>query len=114
MQGKAMSDPNDPLRLIYTTFATRYDAERCGRALVERRLAACVNIFPGMTSIYEWQGSLACEDEVAMIVKTRLAVVQAAVEVLQGLHPYDTPAIIVLAPETANHPYSAWVEAQTG
>lgn len=109
-----MSDPNDPLRLIYTTFATREDAERCGRALVERRLAACVNIFPGMTSIYEWRGSLACEAEVAMIVKTRLGIVQAAIEALGGLHPYDTPAIIVLDPETASRPFAAWVAAQTG
>jgi uncharacterized protein involved in tolerance to divalent cations len=47
-------------------------------------------------------------------VKTRLGIVQAAIEALGGLHPYDTPAIIVLDPETASRPFAAWVAAQTG
>lgn len=108
-----MNDPLDSLRLIYTTFATAEDAERCGRRLVALRLAACVNMFPGMISIYEWQGSPGRDTEVAMIVKTRLGVLEAAVEELGRLHPYDTPAIIVVAPESADGPFADWVRAQT-
>lgn len=108
-----MSEPDDPLRLIYTTFATTEDAERCGRRLVELRLAACVNIFPDMISVYEWQGSVGRDTEVAMIVKTRLGALAAAVEELRRLHPYETPAIIVVAPDSADRPFADWVRAQT-
>ncbi len=108
-----MRDRDDPLRLIYTTFATTEEAERCGRRLVELRLAACVNMFPAMISIYEWQGSLGRDLEVVMIVKTRLGALEAAVKELKHQHPYDTPAIIVIAPESVDGTFADWVRAQT-
>ena len=63
--------------LIYTTFATLEDAKRVGDALVAAKLAACVNIFPGMISIYEWKGAREVADEVAMIIKTRTSLTEA-------------------------------------
>ncbi len=57
--------------LVYTTFARVEEAKEVGEALVAARLAACVNIFPGMISIYEWNGARETADEVAMIIKTR-------------------------------------------
>lgn len=108
-----MTNTNDPIRLIYTTFATLADAEACGSALVERRLAACVNILPQMVSIYEWQGRLSREQEVVMIVKTRAGRLDAALAALRDLHPYETPALITLAPEDVNDPYADWLRRQT-
>ena len=57
--------------IVYTTWPTSVEAEAAGRILVERRLAACVNILPGMTSIYRWQGALERGEEAVMIIKTR-------------------------------------------
>ena len=60
--------------LVYTTWASVVEAERSGRALVERRLAACVNILPGMVSLYWWQGKLERAEEAVAIFKTRASV----------------------------------------
>lgn len=111
--GVNMIEQEDPVRLIYTTFATVEDAERCGGALVERRLAACVNIIPGMVSIYEWQGRLGREAEAVMIVKTRAAALPAAMDALRRMHPYETPALLVIAPEAVDPPFAAWIRDQT-
>src|ERR1700722_14628842 len=63
--------------LVYTTFPSIGEAERAGRALVERRLCACVNILPGMVSLYWWQGAIERGDEVVMIIKTRASLAEA-------------------------------------
>ena len=63
--------------LVYTTWPSIVEAERAGRAIVERRLAACVNIVPGMVSHYWWEGKIERAEEVVMIVKTRAALADA-------------------------------------
>ena len=90
-----MGQENDPL-LIYTTFETFDDARRVGRELVQARLAACVNIIPSMTSIYEWQGELGENSEVVMLIKTRKACQEKALAKAREFHPYDTPALLVI------------------
>lgn len=109
-----MSDDADPILLIYTTFGTLSDAETAGRALVERRLAACVNILPAMVSIYQWQGALERDEEVVMIVKTRRAIVEETRKALAAAHPYETPAIVTLPTAEVNVPYADWLREQTG
>jgi len=108
-----MTPETDAIRLIYTTFSSTADAQRCGGALVQRGLAACVNILPGMVSIYEWEGELGRDEEVVMIVKTRAGRLDAALAALEDVHPYDTPALITLAPEAVNGPYADWLRAAT-
>ncbi len=108
-----MTDNADPILLIYSTFATLEEAKACGQALVERRLAACVNILPGMVSVYEWQGALDSDEEVVMIVKTRAGIVEETRSALAAIHPYDTPAILTLATEDVNAPYAGWLREQT-
>lgn len=106
---------NDDLPvLIYTTFAKIEDAKRVGDALVAARLAACVNIFPGMISIYEWQGAREEASEVAMIIKTRRSLAGAALAEAKRLHPYEVPALLVLPTEGGSEAYCAWIAAQTG
>ncbi len=84
---------------VYTTVATLEDAKSVGEALVAARLAACVNIFPGMLSIYEWKGKREHAEEVAMIIKTRASLSEAVMAETKRLHPYEMPALIVLSTE---------------
>ena len=99
---------------VYTTFPQLDDARRVGDALVGARLAACVNIFPGMISIYEWKGSREVAGEVAMIIKTRATHVEAVLAETKRLHPYELPALIVLPTQGGSAEYCGWIAAQTG
>lgn len=103
----------DRIVLIYSTFGSLQDAENCGRSLVERRLAGCINILPAMISIYEWEASLARDEEVVMIVKTRAGIVEETRRVLIEMHPYQTPAVLTLSAQDVNAPYAQWLREQT-
>jgi len=98
---------------IYTTLPDTDAASAFGKALVERKLAACVNIFPGMTSIYEWQGNIQTDSETAMIIKTSRTVLDEAMTVAKDLHPYETPALLILPVTGGNADYLKWVADQT-
>jgi periplasmic divalent cation tolerance protein len=100
--------------LIYTTFPSLEEAKRVGDALVAARLAACVNMFPGMVSIFEWKGAREVAEEVAMIVKTRSTLTEAVLAEAKRLHPYELPALLVLPTEGGSVEYCGWIKAQTG
>ncbi len=99
--------------LVYTTWPSIVEAERAGRSLVERRLAAGVNILPGMVSHYWWQGKIERAEEVAMIVKTRASLAEAVAAAVKQMHSYATPAIMVLPVESAEADYQRWIVAET-
>jgi periplasmic divalent cation tolerance protein len=94
---------------VYTTYPSVVEAEQAGRALVERRLAACVNILPGMISHYRWEGSVERGEEAVMIIKTRASLAEPVRAAVKDMHPYDTPAIIVLPLESVDQAYFAWI-----
>jgi periplasmic divalent cation tolerance protein len=98
---------------VYTTYPTLVEAERAGRALVERRLAACVNILPGMVSHYWWQGSIERGEETVMLIKTRASLAEAVRAAVKEMHSYATPAILVLPIESIDQTYLAWLMAET-
>jgi periplasmic divalent cation tolerance protein len=98
---------------VYTTYPSIVEAEEAGRALVEQRLAACVNILPGMISHYRWQGALERAEEVVMLIKTRASLAEAVRARVKDKHSYDTPAILVLPIESVDQTYLAWVMAET-
>lgn len=99
--------------LVYTTYPSLVEAETAGRLLVEKGLAACVNILPQMRSIYRWQGKVEQADEVVMIVKTREGQKDAvAAEVKRG-HSYDTPAILFLPTNGGDAGYAQWIVAES-
>jgi periplasmic divalent cation tolerance protein len=110
--GEFMANDERPV-LIYTTFPSLEDATRVGHALVAARLAACVNMFPGMISIFEWKGAREEASEVAMIVKTRAGLVDAVLEETKRLHPYEVPALLVLPTEGGSAEYCGWIASQT-
>jgi len=99
--------------LVYTTYPSIVEAEQAGRAIVERRLAACVNILPGMISHYWWQGTLERGEEVVMIIKTRASLAETVHEAVKQMHSYATPAILVIPLESVDHAYLAWIMAET-
>ena len=98
---------------VYTTYPSIVEAERAGRALLERRLAACVNILPGMVSFYWWQGQIDRGDEVVMIIKTRAGLAEPVRAAVKQMHSYTTPAILVIPIESVDPSYHAWIEAET-
>ena len=99
--------------LIYVTFPSLEAAEKLGGELVEQRLAACVNILPGMISIYRWQGKHQRDAEVVMIAKTRESQKEAVIEAVKRRHTYETPAILVLPVEGGSEAYLSWIAAET-
>jgi len=98
---------------VYTTWPTTVEAEQAGRALVERRLAACVNILPGMISHYRWQGAVERAEEAVMIIKTRASLASDVEAAIRKLHAYDMPAILVLPLESVERNYLGWLLAET-
>ena len=104
---------NDKAVLIYSTFPSAAEAERVGGALVERGLAACVNIFPQMTAIYIWEGKRQRESEAAMLIKTRAELADAAVAEARKLHPYTNPALVVLPIAGGSEDFLRWIGEQT-
>jgi periplasmic divalent cation tolerance protein len=98
---------------VYTTYPAIVEAEAAGRALVERRLCACVNILPGMVSLYWWQGKIDRGDEVVMIIKTRASLAEAVRAAVRQMHSYTTPAILVLPIESVDPDYHAWIVEET-
>jgi periplasmic divalent cation tolerance protein len=98
---------------VYTTYPSIVEAEQAGRALVERRLCACVNILPGMVSLYWWEGAIERGDEVVMLIKTRATLAEAVRATVRQMHSYTTPAILVLPIESVDADYNAWLVAET-
>src|SRR3954452_9788178 len=113
--GSATSRMTDMERAVFvsTTYPSLVEAEEAGRALVEQRLAACVNILPGMISHYRWQGALERAEEVVMLIKTRAALAETVRAEVKARHSYETPAILVLPIESVDQTYLAWVMAET-
>jgi periplasmic divalent cation tolerance protein len=98
---------------VYTTYPSVVEAEEAGRALVERRLCACVNILPGMISHYWWNGALERGEEVVMIIKTRTLLSEQVSAAVKAMHSYETPAILVMPIESVEKSYFAWLLAET-
>jgi periplasmic divalent cation tolerance protein len=105
--------PETDCRLVFCTCPDQESATHIAERLVGERLAACVNLLPGLTSIYRWQGTIEHEAEVLLLIKTvagRLPVLTAA---LRGLHPYTLPEIIAV-PITEGLPdYLTWMTTCT-
>lgn len=104
---------NDKPILVYATFPSPEEAERVGTALVEEGLAACVNIIPGMTAIYIWNGERHRDSECVMIIKSRQALAAALIERARRLHPYDNPALLLIPVAGGSEDFMRWIEEQT-
>ncbi|KAK2113525.1 hypothetical protein P7K49_007791 [Saguinus oedipus] len=88
-------------------------AKEIARAVVEKHLAACVNLIPQITSIYEWKGKIEEDSEVLMMIKTQSSLVPALTDFVRSVHPYEVAEVIALPVEQGNFPYLQWVHQVT-
>lgn len=98
---------------VYSTFPDDESARRVAEMLVREKLAACVNIYAPMTSVYEWQGKMETGSEVAALIKTRRALADRVIAAARPLHPYTIPCFLVLPIESGNEDYLEWARRQT-
>lgn len=103
------------LRLVYITTKNKDEARKIGRALVEEKLAACVNIIDGMESIYRWKGNIEEAEECILIVKTPYHNVKPLTEKVKTLHSYECPCVIslTLTEQEGNEDYLKWLIKET-
>lgn len=99
--------------LAYVTVPDMETARRIGRAVVERRLAACVNILPSMESMYWWNAEVQSGSEVVLLAKTTRASFAALTECAAGLHPYEVPCVVGVPLVDGHEPFLRWICEET-
>lgn len=99
--------------IVLTTLPPGHDAAAFARALVEERLAACVNIQAEMESVYRWQGRIEQDRERQVVIKTRAARIDALLGRVEELHPYDVPELLVIPVLAGSERYLSWVSVAT-
>ncbi|MBK5292912.1 MAG: divalent-cation tolerance protein CutA [Acidobacteriia bacterium] len=98
--------------VVFSTCASRQEASTLARALVEKRLAACVNIIPAARSIYWWQGEVVDEEEFLLVVKSRRDLLHELQEQLCKIHSYQVPEVIALAVVEGSPEYIKWLDRE--
>ena|SRR5688572_9883231 len=99
--------------LVFTNLPDRDAALKLAQALVEKRLAACVNVLAGCTSVYRWKGDVERADEVPVLVKTRAARYGELEAAIRALHPYELPEVIAVPIVRGLPDYLEWVAEET-
>jgi periplasmic divalent cation tolerance protein len=97
---------------VYTPLPSKEAATAMAEALVAARLAACVNIYPDVTSVYEWKGTVQKETEVVAFIKTTRSSAEEVIVLARGMHPYEVPAFLILPIEGGNDDYLTWARGQ--
>lgn len=96
-------------RIALSTAGSMEEAQNLAQALVERRVAACVNLIPNLTSVYYWQGAVEENSEVMLVIKTTAEQLAAVEAMFRELHSYEVPEFLVLHVESASQPYLDWL-----
>lgn len=99
--------------IVFTNLPDRASALELARSLVDKRLAACVNVLGETSSVYRWKGKVANETEVAVLIKTRGAVYEQLTAAIKALHPYELPEIVAVPVADGLPAYLEWVTAET-
>lgn len=102
-----------PYCLIYVTASGREEAERLARVVLERRLAACANIYAPIRSLYWWEGKIESAEEAVLILKAPQAAYEAIERVILENHSYQTPAILQIPLVRGLPAFLAWIAAET-
>jgi len=95
--------------IVLTTVGADFDPRPLARELVEARVAACVNIVPGVESVYRWEGKVAEEGEKLLLIKTTDERLDALQSALLAKHPYDVPEFVVITPDDVRGAYREWL-----
>lgn len=105
--------PHADAMVVMTTVASSDEAVTLVRALLERRLIACGTLLPGSRSLYRWEGKVADEQEVVILLKTRSARLESLQEAFAELHPYKVPELLALPVEAGLDRYLSWINTET-
>jgi periplasmic divalent cation tolerance protein len=100
-------------RIILTTAGSQEEAGKIARALVERRLAACVNIVPRIESVYRWQGKVETAQEWLLLIKTQAELFERVRDAVKELHSYDLPECVMLEVAAGSQEYLDWIDKNT-
>lgn len=103
----------DDIRIVYVTCPDPETGESIAGRLVEERLAACVNVVPGLRSVYRWRGAIEVDAEVLLLIKTTAARFDALRERVRELHPYEVPEIVATTVVQGSDAYLQWVRDET-
>ena len=113
MPGMNDSPAATDARMVYVTCPDRDTARSIASALVEQREAACVNIVPGLESVYRWQGRIEIDPELLLLIKTRADRVAAVQARVAALHPDDVPEVVAVPIVDGSKAYLDWLDEQT-
>ncbi len=103
----------NPLCVVLSTTNSMTSANDIASALVDRQLAACVQIVPGIRSVYRWEGNVVSDEEIQLIIKTTSTVLDEAYRIVCEMHPYDLPEWVVLDSAKASQDYLTWANKAT-
>ena len=106
-------DIESQILVVLSTVPSQETGRELARKLVDKRLAACVNVIPGLVSIFEWDGKLTEDSEALMVIKTTDKSLDSLISTLSEIHPYDIPEIIALRVEGGHSAYMDWVRSMT-
>ena len=106
--------PAGQVRVVLVTAPDAETGARIARTLVEEQLIACANLVPGIRSIYRWEGRVADEAEVLLVLKTRASACAALAARVKALHPYELPEVVALPVVAGSEAYLDWVIAESG
>ena len=100
-------------RIVLTTAGSQAEAHKIAQALVERRLAACVNIVPQIESVYRWQGNVERATEWLLLIKTQVSTFERVRDAIKELHSYDLPECVMLEVAAGSSEYLNWIAENT-
>ena len=98
-------------RIVLTTTGSREEAQKIARAVVDRNLAACVNITGPIESVYRWKGKVETANEHLLVIKTMADALERVQQAIRELHSYELPEFIVLGIEAGGREYLQWIES---
>ncbi|XP_010061510.2 protein CutA, chloroplastic isoform X1 [Eucalyptus grandis] len=113
MEGAQGSGNTVPSIVVYVTVPSKEAGKKLAESIIKERLAACVNIVPGIESIYHWQGKIETDSEELLIIKTRESLLEPLTQHVKANHPYDVPEVIGLPIQGGNVQYLEWIKNST-